>query len=54
MISFIPWIGKVQTGQSSGGFTVIIPLNKGQNWYLMGRITAAINKLLTEDLIEDE
>ena len=25
MISFIPWVGKVQTGQTSGGFTVIIP-----------------------------
>ena len=25
MISFIPRVGKVQTGQSSGGFTVIIP-----------------------------
>ena len=25
MISFIPWVGKVKTGQTSGGFTVIIP-----------------------------
>ena len=25
MISFIPRVGKVQTGQSSGGFTAIIP-----------------------------
>ena len=28
MISFIPRIGKVQTGQTSGRFTVIIPKNK--------------------------
>ena len=28
MISFIPRVGKVQTGQSSGGFTVIIPYKK--------------------------
>ena len=27
MISFIPRVGKVQTGQSSGGFTAIIPLS---------------------------
>ena len=27
MISFIPRVGKVQTGQSSGGFTAIIPNN---------------------------
>ena len=26
MISFIPRVGKVKTGQSSGGFTAIIPL----------------------------
>ena len=26
MISFIPRVGKVKTGQTSGGFTVIIPL----------------------------
>ena len=26
MISFIPRVGKVQTGQSSGGFTAIIPI----------------------------
>ena len=30
MISFIPRVGKVQTGQSSGGFTAIIPILKGK------------------------
>ena len=28
MISFIPRVGKVQTGQTSGGFTVIIQKKK--------------------------
>ena len=30
MISFIPRVGKVQTGQSSGGFTAIIPNSNDQ------------------------
>ena len=28
MISFEPRVGKAQTGQTSGGFTVIIPITR--------------------------
>ena len=36
MISFIPRVGKVKTGQTSGGFTVIIPKKK-KNSYSFNR-----------------
>ena len=52
MISFIPRVGKVQTGQSSGGFTAIIPKkkhnirNRKLNCSLHTKKTNNINKLM--------